>query len=255
MEYIFEKVPKNYEDFASGRVLYNAQGTTSFPVRLASELFQRAKSYLKAKGAGGQYTVYDPCCGGAFLLTTLGLLHGGDLSQLVGSDIDDKVLELAAKNLFLINADGMEARIDQIHKMILEYGKDSHKQALESALLLKKQIVQRNSTLMYNYFQADATDSKHRLKPKSVDLVITDVPYGDMVQWKSEDDSDHPIEKLLEHLYEMLKPTSIICIVADKKQKISNIRYKRLDRFKVGKRQVAFLEPIIGGHMDSAKTS
>ncbi|RJX37512.1 hypothetical protein D3P09_21250 [Paenibacillus pinisoli] len=38
MKYLHEKYDHNYEDFASGRVLYNAHGTTSFPVRLASEI-------------------------------------------------------------------------------------------------------------------------------------------------------------------------------------------------------------------------
>ncbi|MBG9795269.1 hypothetical protein ABD76_23525 [Paenibacillus dendritiformis] len=41
MEYFFEKKHSGYEDFASGRVLYNARGTTAFPVRLASEIIQR----------------------------------------------------------------------------------------------------------------------------------------------------------------------------------------------------------------------
>lgn len=64
MEYIYEKVQRSCEDFASGRVLYNAQGTTSFPVRLASEIYLRGKSYLKKKSEKENYTLYDPCCGG-----------------------------------------------------------------------------------------------------------------------------------------------------------------------------------------------
>jgi 23S rRNA (guanine2535-N1)-methyltransferase len=41
MEYRYTAERQNYEDFASGRVLYNQKGTTAFPVRLASELYQR----------------------------------------------------------------------------------------------------------------------------------------------------------------------------------------------------------------------
>ena len=41
MKYRFEIEAKNYEDFASGRVLYNRKGATAFPVRLGSEIIQR----------------------------------------------------------------------------------------------------------------------------------------------------------------------------------------------------------------------
>lgn len=37
----------NYEDFASGRVIYGAKGIPNFPVRLIAEIFGRA---LKASG-------------------------------------------------------------------------------------------------------------------------------------------------------------------------------------------------------------
>ena len=95
MEYRFEKTPRNYEDFASGKVLYNAKRTTAFPVRLASEIYLRGKSYLQRKTQKSTYTLYDPCCGGAYMLTVLGLLHGGDLERLIGSDVDPKAVELA----------------------------------------------------------------------------------------------------------------------------------------------------------------
>ena len=55
----------HYEDLASGRVLYNQHGTTAFPVRLASEIFLRAKQHLTRKGNAGPYHLYDPCGGGA----------------------------------------------------------------------------------------------------------------------------------------------------------------------------------------------
>lgn len=54
MEYIYESAQRSYEDFASGRVLYNAQGTTSFPVRLASEIAQRCFQLLEKKGYTGR---------------------------------------------------------------------------------------------------------------------------------------------------------------------------------------------------------
>ena len=52
----------NYEDFASGRVIYGAKGIPNFPVRLIAEIFGRA---LKASGKKDRLYVYDPCCRGA----------------------------------------------------------------------------------------------------------------------------------------------------------------------------------------------
>lgn len=65
MSYMFEMEDKNYEDFASGRVLYNQHGTTSFPARLGSEIFLRCEQFLYKAGVDGPYSIYDPCCGGA----------------------------------------------------------------------------------------------------------------------------------------------------------------------------------------------
>jgi 23S rRNA G2445 N2-methylase RlmL len=245
MKYIYETSNKSYEDFASGRVLYNARGTTSFPVRLASEIFLRGKSYLQSKSQKDKYVLYDPCCGGANLLTTIGILHGNDLKQIVGSDIDCKIIDLATKSLSLINVDGLNERIEQIRKMLNDFGKETHKESIESALRLKDKIVERNSSIMFNCFQADAIKDGHEVYEncEKVDFVITDVPYGDIVKWTNDSMHENPIEKLLENILKFLYPTSIVVVVADKKQVIKCANYKRLERIKVGKRQVVFLEP------------
>jgi 23S rRNA (guanine2535-N1)-methyltransferase len=157
MEYKHVREKENYEDFSSGKVLLNAAGTTAFPVRLASEIYLRGKSYLQSKSNKVKYTLYDPCCGGAYLLTTLGILHGDDLDQIMGSDIDQRVIELAKKNLGLINIEGLDERIEQLSKMNMEYGKESHRLAIESALRLRNKIEQRKSSIKFSCFQADAT--------------------------------------------------------------------------------------------------
>lgn len=65
MNYRYAIENKNYEDYASGRVFYSQKGTTSFPVRLASEIYQLCKSILIDQGVNRPYVLYDPCCGGA----------------------------------------------------------------------------------------------------------------------------------------------------------------------------------------------
>ena len=99
MKYRFEIEAKNYEDFASGRVLYNRPGATAFPVRLGSEIIQRCLERVRERHGKGRLTLYDPCCGGAYLLTTIGFLHGQEFSKIYASDIDEAMLELAMDNL------------------------------------------------------------------------------------------------------------------------------------------------------------
>ena len=58
----------NFEDYASGRVLYSAEGVPNFPVRLINEIFGYALEYSSKKQ---NLCVYDPCCGGGYSLTVL----------------------------------------------------------------------------------------------------------------------------------------------------------------------------------------
>ena len=78
MPYLFATQDLDYSDYSSGRVLYSQPGAPAFPVRLASEIFQRARHILGADrpGAERRLALFDPVCGGAYHLTTLGFLHG-----------------------------------------------------------------------------------------------------------------------------------------------------------------------------------
>lgn len=48
MEYLYCG-NENFEDFASGRVLYGGKGMPNFPVRLLNEMYGRAVNYLHNK--------------------------------------------------------------------------------------------------------------------------------------------------------------------------------------------------------------
>ncbi|WP_267908642.1 hypothetical protein [Paenibacillus alkalitolerans] len=191
MEYQFEKTRKNYEHFASGRVLYNAHGTTSFPVRLGSEIIQRCFHILRSKGNEGPYTVYDPCCGGAYLLTIIGLLHRRHIKTIFASDINHELLDIAGKNLSLLSSSGMETRKKQLQQLFELYNKASHLEALESADYLTSLISNESLEEIY-CFQADITAPKalHE-KCSNVDIVIADLPYGEIVSWQT--DSTYPV--------------------------------------------------------------
>ncbi|GAB6927060.1 hypothetical protein JCM10914A_10430 [Paenibacillus sp. JCM 10914] len=245
MEYLYESVQRSYEDYASGRVLYNAHGTTSFPVRLASEIAQRCFHILEQKGAGGPYSLYDPCCGGAYLLTVLGLMHGQRFSSVIGSDVNPEVLAIANKNLSLLTHQGLDHRIGQLQELFERYHKPSHQEALQSAARLKV-LLDRSRLEDASCYPADITDSQSQAalnRPAGIHMVITDLPYGDIVSWHG--GSGEPVREFFEQIHPMLDPGhSVVAVIADKGQKLRHDRFKRLQQFKAGKRQVAILEPV-----------
>jgi 23S rRNA (guanine2535-N1)-methyltransferase len=249
VEYRYERTAHNYEDFASGRVLYNAQGTTSFPVRLTSEIVQRCFALLQERGNNGPYTIYDPCCGGAAMLTTIGLMHGSSIRAIYASDADSRVLGIAENNLALLTAEGMERRRKQIEELYGAYGKSSHQDALGSIDRLEARLT--GSRLeRTTCFQADAVQADERrdqLLADGVDLIMTDLPYGSIVQWDggANADASDLLQRLFDQAHARLKPgLSVLAVVADKSQKLRHERFERVQHFKIGKRHVGLFVPI-----------
>ena len=79
---------QNYEDFASGRVLYHKSGLSTFPVRLAIEVMGRCLQYVDKE----KLSIYDPMCGEAYLLTVLGFFYGERIHEIYGSDVNVEAL-------------------------------------------------------------------------------------------------------------------------------------------------------------------
>jgi 23S rRNA (guanine2535-N1)-methyltransferase len=122
MPYQFVTERQDYSDYASGRVFYNAPGQPAFPVRLASEIFQRCLAIRHRAGLAGPVRLYDPCCGSAYHLTALAHLHWYRIDTIFESDIDAGVLEVAQRNLSLLTVDGLEKRREEIGEMMQRYG-------------------------------------------------------------------------------------------------------------------------------------
>src|SRR5262249_21354022 len=136
---------------------------------------------LEANGNKGPYTLYDPCCGGGYLLTTLGFLHNNRLKKIYASDINPQAIVLAKKNLQLLHTDGLNQRIAELKNLANSYHKSSHIEAVEDA---KKLYHFLSNNIDIECFEADIT-SKELVKIKEVDIIITDLPYGKLVNWKS----------------------------------------------------------------------
>jgi len=232
---------KNFEDFACGRVIYYKSGMTNFPVRLAQEIYGRCVSYLQKKD---DICIYDPCCGGGYLLTVLGFLNMGSINMLIGSDISNEAVELAWHNLSLLTEEGLEKRIRQLDNYYSEFGKQSHKEAIDSAKRLMHIVKKYDKKPAISVFKGDIL-AKETLTAKDfkADIVITDVPYGNLVSWQGA--GQDPINVLIENLMPILKPESVVAICSDKRQKMAVENFKRLERQRVGKRKFEILTPLI----------
>ncbi len=244
MEYKYVKEQTDYSDLASGRVLHSLPGHPAFPVRLASEVFQRCMEHRKMiYKESSPCVLYDPCCGAAYHLGTLGFLHREQVSEMIGSDIDEKAVEIAKRNLDLLNPAGMDKRISELSGMLELYNKDSHRDALASAGTLKNRIT-FDHTIKTLAFQADATDGKailQKIEPRSVDIIFTDVPYRQHSQWGG---SSNPLWSMLNALIGALSSSGILAIVSDKGQRASHEKYQRVEQFQVGKRRIEILRTI-----------
>ena len=249
---------RTFEDYASGRVFYTRPGQPAFPVRLASEIFQRALEHWQAEGGCGRCTIYDPVCGGGYWLVVLAYLHWETIAAIYASDIEAEVLPLAEQNLSLITQDGLIQRISEIEAMISTFQKESHTSALVSAKKFREQLeLNLNSHAIDRVvFQADATDAQNiacGLAERQVDLVLADVPYGWHSKWQrgsaglelqpsKKKSGQTPIDAMLDAMHDILKPGVVLVIASDKGQKIKHKEFHRLERFQVGKRRIYILQ-------------
>ena len=246
MEYKFASERTNYADLASGHVFYSLPGHPAFPVRLASEIYQRCLEYRGKSSA--PCTIYDPCCGAAYHLSVIAYLHWDSVCRVICSDINEKAVQLAERNMGLLTPGGMERRSREISAMVRLYDKDSHKDALGSLTRMQEQVNRLTAVrpIQAHVFQANATDPaslRDGLQGTTIDMVITDIPYGQHSQWEQTQAAD-PAWAMLEALFSFLSPQSILAVASDKQQKIAHEKYKRLERLQIGKRQIVFLEPL-----------
>ncbi len=230
----------NFEDFASGRVILHRTGYPNFPVRLAQEIFCRCLGHLDS---AGRVCLYDPCCGGGYLLAVLGFLNPERIGRIVASDIDGEAVRLARENLSLLHRDGLERRMEQLDRLLRLHNKDSHREALESAVRLMDILAGSTHEIGYEVFQGDIL-SPHLSRDFQADLVFTDVPYGNLVEWRNQSGEE---VNLLDQLLPVLKDRGVAAICSDKSQKFRSEHFQRVEKQAVGKRlvQIFKLDPAL----------
>lgn len=253
MAYRLSTAAGNLADYASGAVFYSLPGRPAFPIRLTEEMFLRATSHLQQPGR--PVCIYDPCCGSAYHLAVLAYRFWGRLRKIIVSDIDPTAVTLAQRNLGLLTQVGLEQRTAEIDRSLHLYAKPSHVLALQSAQRLGSILAANleDHVLDYDAFQADGLDRAqvaHGLAGEAPDLVLSDLPYGQLSFWQGEaartlHSSLPPAQALLEALAPALPPQTILVLASDKSQKIFHPAYQRLEHFKVGHRQVVILKQVL----------
>lgn len=221
---------RNFEDLASGRVLIHKNGATNFPVRLAQEIFGRCLHYLDDPD---QVCIYDPCCGGGYLLAVLGFLNLEKIRTIIASDISHEAVRLAGENLALLHRDGLEQRIRQLEHLFSLYHKDSHAEALYSAARLLKILTDTTHKIEHKVFQTDllSKDPFGNMDFKA-DIIFTDVPYGNLAQWQNgKEDVNLP-----DLLLPVAKAGTVVAICSDKTQKFRSEHFQRMEKQVIGKR-------------------
>ncbi|WP_308405708.1 rRNA methyltransferase [Streptomyces tardus] len=236
-------------DLACGVVLHSAPGYPAFPVRLATEIFLRARARLPQEHP---MTLWDPCCGSGYLLTVLGLLHRDALRQLVATDADPDPLELAAKNLALLTPEGLSAREDERREQSVRFGKPAYLDAADAAVRLRERLDCGGGALPYALRTADvfapaslaaalaAPDGAEGGPAIVPDLVLTDLPYGERTHWEGEVPDGAPVSAMLRSLASVL-PGHAVIAVTDRSRRIPIAPVPALERLKIGTRSAVLV--------------
>jgi tRNA G10 N-methylase Trm11 len=226
MEYKF-CTDDNFEDYSSGRVLYGNHGIPNFPVRLGNEIYRRCLSYSEKET---DLVLFDPCCGGGYLLTVLGFCNSNSLREVIGCDIDETMVTYAIKNTSLLTQEGLLQRKQEIYNLYETYGKASHKEAIKSAERLSCQLCEKMKTKV---FCGDST--KPIMLDEAPDIILTDIPYGNLVDWQG--DADNQLEQMLEQLARISHNSTVLAVIMDKKCRVSTNHWLRIEKQNVGKRK------------------
>lgn len=252
MEYKHTAERENYAVYAAGAVFYAAPGHTAFPLRLANEVFRRCQALRAASGAAGPCVLYDPCCGGAYHLATLSFFNWQEIDRIYASDLDEDALSIARRNLSLLSPDGMDRRIAELTSMYAQFGKESHATALQHALALKQRLLdlRHEHEIETRLARADATDRQAlaaALTGTKIDIVLTDIPYGQWSSWHPQSaalaQAADPLHQMLDALLPLLAQGAVVAIAAAKQEKIKHAGYLRMEKLSVGKRRIVILQP------------
>jgi 23S rRNA G2445 N2-methylase RlmL len=221
----------DHSALASGHVLRSAPGFPGFPVRLASELFQRAMVHT----GGEPVRLWDPCCGSGYLTTVLGLLHRDLLTGVRATDVDAEAVALAARNLRLLTAEGLAEREEELRRSARDFGRVAFVERAEAARDLAAGLAAQGGDLPHEAAVADVFSLEEGV---DADLVVTDVPYGEMTRWEGNvpGGAGEPMRGLLSSLGRVLPEHAVVVVTARTRRVVLPEGVRALERVKVGNR-------------------
>ncbi len=220
---------RDYTDYAPGRALRGGAGRPNFPVRLALELYGRGAAALGRTPV----RLWDPLCGGGSLLFAAALLGEPAPEWVLGSDADEGAVDLARENLALLTPEGCARRRAQIEEHLRAFGRQSFAEALESLDRIAAQgRGVRAAAAVYDVFSGAVPDL-----PVRPNLVVCDLPYGDLVDWRG--GAQAPGAAFLPAIGRHLEAGAVVVACMDKRQQLEAPGFVRLDRQQVGKRRFA----------------
>ena len=236
-EKIHDKKNLEPEDLSAGRVIRHKIGYTNYPVKLAYEIFMRC---LEKSNRDDKIVLYDPCCGSGCLLTVIGILCGENIKKIYGSDISADAVKFAARNLALVNPEGLNQRRAELENLYNAMQKDSHLNALQSVEKIHEAVKTRDAEIISEIFTANILE-ENALKQATfkADIVIVDVPYGNLAAWENK--TANNIAAMLDNINFVVHEDTIVAVSFDKGQKTSSANFSRIDKFQVGKRKIELL--------------
>jgi 23S rRNA (guanine2535-N1)-methyltransferase len=244
MSYQFENEKKNYEFLSSGRILQSYKGMPAFPVRLTLEILQRCIFDLKNDGILPPYSIYDPCCGGGYILSTIGLLSSSEIDTIYGSDIDEESLELAKKNLSLLSQEGLARRVAELEKLVKLYKKEAHQASLTYCKRFRECLVRTKQPTVSVFKRDILSDFSNTLV--NANIIIVDTPYSKQSAWQIEHAAPLSTksfqERFLTNLYQSLAEKGVASIIMCKSEKLSFPQFKVIKMFCIGKRRIYLLK-------------
>lgn len=194
-------------------------------------------SYLKNKN---NICIYDPCCGSSYIPTVFGFLFNEIIKAIYCSDISQDAIGLSYKNLSLLSFSGIESRKNEISNLINNYDKDSHRSALNSIDRLSQLL--KNEITGKVFFANILNKNELRDKTFIADIVITDVPYNNLVDWSV--NTGNEINELLNGIIPIINSDTIITVIHDKKQKAGNPKYTLLEKIQIGHRKIEIMKLV-----------
>jgi hypothetical protein len=230
MAYRFATERTDHSDLASGAVLRSAPGRPGFPVRLASELFQRAAAHAPAR----PLRLWDPMCGTGHLAVAVGLLHRERLAHVRATDTDPDAVGLAARNLALLTAAGLADRERELRALAAENGRADTAERAAAARRLAARLAAAGGDLPHT---AAADDAFAPAAPEPpVDVVLTDVPYGGLSRWSGAPPGGDPVAAVLRSLAGVLGGDAVLAVAARARRVPLPAGVPALERVRVGVR-------------------